>query len=146
MEDADGEGSGCTAQDQYTSGMVWTRTRRAFQYEPGEAQYGNMVRYGGFGTYKGSGAPCSKGIRSSIKNAQGSTAIIGTSKLTPVLCTLDSFSSGQGDWVDLVFDLKKQRLIFYGGYESIPRYYRSIAILGPPLAPSLSSSPAGMWV
>lgn len=75
MEGADGEGSGCTAQEQYTSDMVWTRTRRAIQYGPGETQDGIMVQYGGFGTYKGSGAPCSPGIRSSIKYAQGSTAM-----------------------------------------------------------------------
>lgn len=71
MEGADGEGSGCTAQEQYTSDMVWTRTRRAIQYGPGETRDGIMVQYGGFGTYKGSGAPCSQAFdrRSGMRRA-----------------------------------------------------------------------------
>lgn len=44
MEGAEGEGGRCTAQDQYRSGMVWTRTRHAFLYGdygpwPGTIQY-----------------------------------------------------------------------------------------------------------
>lgn len=52
-----GEGGRCTAQDQYWSGMVWTRTRHAFLYGYGGEYYNITFTIRGF-------LGCTKGMSS----------------------------------------------------------------------------------